>query len=310
MKKLSQSLYIKKSLFLHKIMATISDFFQDPQYQKKFILEKLMQEFTGYTREELRTHDQEELSEEQTTKIKKAYQDYVIEKKPLEYVVGHVDFFGNPFFVDENTLIPRPETEYMISAITEWIEEKKKRNAEHQTLLDIGTGCGVLGISVLLQNPQFFDQIFFCDISEGALKIAEKNYHNLIKEEYQTTFLTSNLTDFVKDFEGEEGNSVILVANLPYIPEETFDNNALETVQKREPRIAFVGGDDGLDLYRTMFHQIETHIQNKKLNPENLELFLEMMTWQVDILRKEFKNLTFEEVKTFHFNIRIVKTTF
>ena len=74
-------------------MATISDFFQDPQYQKKFILEKLMQEFTGYTREELRTHDQEELSEEQTAKIKKAYQDYVIEKKPLEYVVGHVDFF-------------------------------------------------------------------------------------------------------------------------------------------------------------------------------------------------------------------------
>jgi methylase of polypeptide subunit release factors len=189
----------------------------------------------------------------------------------------------------------------MITAIKERIEEKKKKNAEHETLLDIGTGCGVLGISVLLQNPQFFDQIFFCDISEGALQIAEKNYHNLIKEEYQTTFLTSNLTDFVKDFEGEEGNSVILVANLPYIPEETFDNNALE------PRIAFVGGDDGLDLYRTMFHQIETHIQNKKLNPENLELFLEMMTWQVDILRKEFKNLTFEEVKTFHFNIRIVK---
>ena len=139
------------------------------------------------------------------------------------------------------------------------------------------------------------------------MKIAQKNYENLIKENYKTTFLTSNLTDFVKDFEGKEGNSVILVANLPYIPEETFDNNALETVQKREPRIAFVGGDDGLDLYRTMFHQIEAHIQNKKLNPENLELFLEMMTWQVDILRKEFKNLTFEEVKTFHFNIRIVK---
>ncbi len=288
-------------------MTTISDFFQNPEYQKKFILEKLMQEFTGYTREELRTHDQETLSEDQTAKIKKAYQDYVIEKKPLEYVVGHVDFFGNPFFVDENTLIPRPETEYMITAIRERIEEKKKKNAEHQTLLDIGTGCGVLGISVLLQNPQFFDQIFFCDISEGALKIAQKNYENLIKENYKTTFLTSNLMDFVKDFEHNEGESVILVANLPYIPEETFDNNALETVQKREPRIAFVGGDDGLDLYRTMFHQIETHIQNYKLNPANLELFLEMMTWQVDILRKEFKNLTFEEVKTFHFNIRIVK---
>jgi methylase of polypeptide subunit release factors len=97
-----------------------------------------------------------------------------------------------------------------------------------------------------------------------------------------------------------------LVANLPYIPDETFDNNALENVQKREPRLAFVGGEDGLDLYRQMFEQLRTLcLESFSLN---LTMFLEMMTRQVDILKAEFGDwLEFEEVKTFHFNIRIVK---
>ncbi len=288
-------------------MTIIADFFQNPHYEKKFILEKLMQEFTGLTREELRTNDQRELTTEQVQKIDKAYQDYVIEKKPLEYVVGHVDFFGNQFFVDENTLIPRPETEYMITAIQEFIQEQQEKIT---TLLDIGTWCGVLGISVLLQNPLYFKNIFFCDISEWALAVAQKNYKNLIHESYEPHFLKANLADFAHQFNHQEGESVILVANLPYIPDETFDNNALETVQKREPRIAFVGGDDGLNLYRIMFQQIKECVEEGKIVKEKIVMFLEMMTWQVDILRKEFTDLQFEEVKTFHFNIRIVKTSF
>lgn len=96
--------------------------------------------------------------------------------------------------------------------------------------------------------------------------------------------------------------NVILVANLPYIPEETFELNAADNVKKREPKPAFVGGDDGLIYYRKMFEQL----LELKLN--NLNMFLEMMTWQVDVLRQEFGDrFEFEEVKTFHFNIRIVK---
>lgn len=108
--------------------------------------------------------------------------------------------------------------------------------------------------------------------------------------------------------------NVILVANLPYIPNQLFDDNTDDTVKKREPRMAFIGGDDGLDLYRCMFDQlIETTISpyNKEGTEEvsrNLVLFLEMMTRQVDILRQKYKNyFSFEEVATFHFNIRIVK---
>ena len=71
---------------------------------------------------------------------------------------------------------------------------------------------------------------------------------------------------------------------MPYIPDKTFEENAPSNVQKREPKIAFVGGDDGLDLYRKMFSQL----QGIKQEVKSLVMFLEMMTWQVEILRKEF----------------------
>jgi methylase of polypeptide subunit release factors len=92
---------------------------------------------------------------------------------------------------------------------------------------------------------------------------------------------------------------------LPYIPDNTFDNNAPENVQNREPRMAFVWGDDWLDYYRIMFKQITD--LNNKIPSKNYNLLMEMMTRQVDILRQEFKwIIEFEEIKTFHFNIRIV----
>jgi len=109
------------------------------------------------------------------------------------------------------------------------------------------------------------------------------------------------------------------VANLPYIPEETFNENVADNVKNREPKPAFVGGDDGLDYYRIMLDQILALVESRKYKVENdrepstfhllpVTMFLEMMTWQVDVLRQEFDQyFVFEEVKTFHFNIRIVK---
>jgi release factor glutamine methyltransferase len=63
-----------------------------------------------------------DVSDEIIQKVLIAYKSYVEDKRPLEYILGHVDFFGREFFVNEATLIPRPETEYMITAVTEYIE--------------------------------------------------------------------------------------------------------------------------------------------------------------------------------------------
>lgn len=297
--------------------------------KEKFVLQKFLCVFLSCSREELWMNMDKNISDEIIQKVLIAYKSYIEDKKPLEYILGHVDFFGREFFVNEATLIPRPETEYMITAVTEYINwELRIQNWEWKKnmLLDIGTGCGVLGISVLLQNPDYFAHVVFSDYFANALEIAKKNYQNLITDlpagrqgfSWKVEFFQSDLLDFIKSstlkpsdyaedkdtpsFAIKEDSNIVLVANLPYIPEEMFEANVSDNVKKWEPKPAFVGGVDGLDYYRKMFDQVFI------LGIRTITMFLEMMTWQVDILRQEFGDrLAFEEVKTFHFNIRIVK---
>ena len=279
---------------------------QNPAYKKKFVLEKLLCHYLDKTRTELWTDAEQKLSEELVKKIQEDYRAYEEDEKPLEYILGFVEFFGVRFWVNEHTLIPRPETEYMITAIT---EELQSREDSDHILLDIGTGSGVLWCSVLLQNGGKIREVFLADISADALYVANRNYNDLIDGSlYDTRIVQSDLCAFLESYSGIiEGRKLIMTANLPYIPDQTFDENSPVNVQKWEPRFAFVGGDDGLDLYRKMFAQL----LELKDQVSDLVMFLEMMTWQVDILRKEYEGvIEFEEVKTFHFNIRIVKARF
>lgn len=279
---------------------------QNPAYKKKFVLEKLLCHYLDKTRTELWIDAEQELSVELVKKIQEDYRAYEEDEKPLEYILGFVEFFGMRFWVNEHTLIPRPETEYMITAIT---EELQSREDSDHILLDIGTGSGVLWCSVLLQNGGKIKEVFLADISADALYVANRNYNDLIDGSlYDTRIVQSDLCAFLESYSGIiEGRKLIMTANLPYIPDQTFDENSPANVQKWEPRFAFVGGDDGLDLYRKMFAQL----LELKDQVSDLVMFLEMMTWQVDILRKEYEGvIEFEEVKTFHFNIRIVKARF
>ena len=160
-----------------------------------------------------------------------------------------------------------------------------------------------------LQNPNSYDQIFFSDLSIWALFVAEKNYETLIEKEYSHEFLQSDLVSFIADKTLDTNKTITLVANLPYIPDETFDQDSPDNVQKREPRIAFVWWNDWLDLYRKMFNQLFQLKLEWKI--WKVMMFLEMMTRQVEILQKEFLDkLNFDEVKTFHFNIRMVQASF
>lgn len=287
----------------------LQDLLKNPEYKQKFVLEKFIQEVLQISREEMRTQMDKELTEPEVDQILRYYRAYVEDKKPMEYILGHVDFFWVPFMVNENTLIPRPETEYMITAVTEYTQENLDKKNQNWILMDIWTWCGVLWISVLLQNPDSYDQIFFSDLSTWALFVAEKNYETLIEKEYNHEFLQSDLVSFISEKTLDTSKPITLVANLPYIPDETFDENSPDNVQKREPRMAFVWWDDGLDLYRKMFNQLFQFKSEWKI--WKVMMFLEMMTRQVEILQKEFGDkLDFNEVKTFHFNIRIVQASF
>ncbi|HOG15062.1 MAG TPA: HemK family protein methyltransferase [Candidatus Absconditabacterales bacterium] len=277
----------------------IQELLQNQEYTQKRVLENLICYFLDISRENLRISLDQDIEESVINKIIQAYDDFVVQKKPLEYILGYVEFMRNKFKIDHRALIPRPETEYMIQAVNEHVSTLKPGN---NILFDIGTGCGVLGLSVLLHNPSFFTEAYLSEYVDYTLSLAQENFE-IFKPRLGKTkvnLVQSNLLNFVKDISLSDSN-LILVANLPYIPENTFDQNVGENVKNREPKPAFVGGEDGLDYYREMFQQIFDF----GIKPT---MFLEMMTRQVDVLRKEFgEKIKFQETKTFHFNIRIVK---
>ena len=283
----------------------IQELLQDPKIQQKRVMENLICHFLDISREELWTKLDNELDKNIEEKVMQAYDDFVVKKKPLEYVLGYVEFLKNKFKIDERALIPRPETEYMIQAVNEHIQSWKIEKPA--VLFDIGTWCGVLGLSVLLHNNDFFEKAYLSEYIEYTLSLARENYEIYKNEIWSTDveLVQSNLIAFawdcLKNNEISDKQNFLLVANLPYIPEQTFNENVWDNVKNWEPKPAFVGGEDWLDYYREMFHQLFDFW----IKPI---MFLEMMTRQVDILRKEFwKKINFDEVKTFHFNIRIVK---
>lgn len=292
----------------------IEKLLQNPDYTQKRVLENLVCLVLEISREQLWLQVENNLSTTQEEKILEYYRQYVEEKRPLDYILWYVEFLNYRFALDERSLIPRPETEYMIQAVNEEIEEFQRisqKISEHlpTMLIDVGTGSGVLGLSVLLHNPDFFDQAYLLDYSKDALVLATKNY-TTYKNSFSTSVLLqySDLLSWVLENNSiQENAKIVLLANLPYIPDEMFEQNVWDGVKNREPKMAFVGWDDGLDFYRRMFQQIFDEREKKEFD---ISMFLEMMTWQVEILEKEFgEYIAFEEVKTFHFNIRIVKAT-
>ena len=283
----------------------IQELLQYPKIQQKRVMENLICHFLDISREELWTKLDNELDKNIEEKVMQAYDDFVVKKKPLEYVLGYVEFLRNKFKIDERALIPRPETEYMIQAVNEHIQSGEIDKPA--VLFDIGTWCGVLWLSVLLHNKDFFGKAYLSDYIDYTLSLAKENYE-IHKDEIWSTdvkLVQSNLISFawdcLKNNEISNNENFLLVANLPYIPEQTFNENVWDNVKNWEPKPAFVGGEDWLDYYREMFQQLFDFW----IKPI---MFLEMMTRQVDILRKEFwEKINFDEVKTFHFNIRIVK---
>ncbi len=282
---------------------TIQELISNPNYPQKIILQKLICHFLTISREDMRVLSDQEIKNTDLEKIISWYNSYVNDSKPLDYIIWYVEFFGIRFFVNQHTIVPRPETEYMITAVTEHCNLLWSWNI----LMDIWTWSWVLWISVLLQNPDTFQNAFLTDYSQDALVVAKQNYDNLIKsEKFDTKFIRSDLVNFVDSYTSliQEKN-IILLWNLPYIPEQMHDENNPDSVKKREPRMAFVWGEDWLIYYYKMFDQIIN------FNLKNITMFLEMMTRQVDILRSRYSEIfIFEEVKTFHFNIRIVKVRF
>ena len=158
---------------------------------------------------------------------------------PLEYITKKVSFYGMDFFIDEGALIPRPETEILVDKATQII---KSHNI--QQIYEIGTGSGIIAITLCLQNPHI--QITATDISPTALQIAQKNI--ALKSALDST-LKSRIrlicADLLQGADFVPKNSLI-ISNPPYIAEDY----ALPKNVAYEPKIALFGGKNGDEILR------------------------------------------------------------
>lgn len=157
---------------------------------------------------------------------------------PIQYVMGKSDFFGLSFLVNENVLIPRPETEVLVKEVIDTVmgDERMARDAR---VLDLCTGSGNIAIS--LTKALTHCKIIASDISEAALNVARQNAvrHGVSDK---ISFLKSDL------FGAIDGLFDIIVSNPPYIARREFASLQKEVL--KEPSIALDGGEDGLDFYR------------------------------------------------------------
>ena len=152
---------------------------------------------------------------------------------PIAYIIGKSEFYGNEFEVNNDVLIPRPESESFVELVYK-IEDK------NLYILDLGCGSGCLGISIKKVRPDF--NVTLLDISLNALKIAKINAKI---SSVKVDFMESSLLDKVtKNYE-------IIIANLPYVPEFLSNNNL-----SFEPRLALFGGKDGLEIYNKFWKQV------------------------------------------------------
>ena len=157
---------------------------------------------------------------------------------PLQHITHTQEFMKMDFYVDENVLIPRPDTEILVEEVI-----KIAQKIDSPKILDLCTGSGAIAISLKKYIPNA--QVYAVDISKKALEIAQKNANRL---EANVKFIESNLFDKVKKEKFD-----IIVSNPPYIKKS--DINYLSQEVQKEPQIALDGGYDGLDFYRKISYQ-------------------------------------------------------
>ena len=183
--------------------------------------------------------------EEETISLYKKSLEALKENRPIQYVIGHVNFYGSTFYINENVLIPRFETEELVANIKDYL---KSNNIKAPKILDLGCGSGVIGLTL----KKFFPNadITLTDISNDALDIARTNAKNLNLE---ANFI---LSDWFTNVEEEKYD--VIVSNPPYIK---TNEEIEEIVKNNEPHLALYAGIDGLDSYRIILKDIKKYLK-------------------------------------------------
>ncbi len=203
----------------------------------------LLEDITNEDRSWLLAHPEHELTDKQLRELEPKIERRA-KHEPLAYIRGKSEFYGREFIVNNHTLEPRPETETIIDLL------KDLPTNNSWTIIDIGTGSGCLAVSAKLELPKY--RVVGTDIDNKCTRTAELNAK---KYNASIEFRQGNL---LEPFLEEINDKWIIIANLPYVP----NGHTINKAAMFEPSHAIFGGEDGLDLYREMFRQINK-LQNK-----------------------------------------------
>lgn len=228
------------------------------------------------------------LEDWQLSKIERILKERLSTHRPIQQIIGQAYFYGRKYFVNENTLIPRPETELLVKKVLELCKDDKI------SVLDIGSGTGCIPITLAMENKNITaDSV---DISTGAIEIAEKNalFHNVYERVH---FYKSDL------FKQIEKRYNIITSNPPYIPLKEKETLQIE-VKDFEPSIALYTKDEkGVEFYEKILNKAKNYLFDGgyivfELGINQAELVKEMMK------KLEYKNI--EIIKDYNSIARVI----
>lgn len=250
----------------------------------KLLLKYLLKKDNSY----LVIHQDEEIGQD-IENIFFEYINEIIQGKPIQYIIKNQEFMGLDFYVDENVLIPQPDTEVLVLKTVDICKDLK--NSPSLKILDLCTGSGAIAISLakILQKEKIQAKIYASDISLKALEVAKKNNEN---NKTNVKFILSDL------FQNIDEKFDIIVSNPPYIKTKVI--NTLSKQVQNEPKLALDGGEDGLDVYRKIINQAPLYLNSYLC----LEIGYDQKN-EVTRLIKENKNYeNIEQIKDFSGNDR------
>jgi release factor glutamine methyltransferase len=193
--------------------------------------------------------------------------------EPLQHLLGTVEFCGRVFVCDKRALVPRPETEELVEVLKSKIQNSKSK------IVDVGTGSGVIALTLAVHFPQA--EVHAVDISDDALALARENAARLGLQD-RVRFANSQLLSAV------DGAFDLIVANLPYVA--TADRPTLSREVLRDPEVALFGGERGDELMRELIEAAPA-----RLRPGGL-LALEVGIGQADGLVSLLAEKNFHDI--------------
>ena len=184
---------------------------------------------------------------------------------PVAYITNHKEFFGYDFYVDQNVLIPKPDTELLVEqallAVNKAFATAPEKNADYK-IADVCTGSGCIAISVLKTLFQKYGssiKVAASDISKAALVVAEKNADTLLSQEERQN-ISFYQGDLFQAFSSSENQKFdMILSNPPYVPTNLTEE--LLSDGRSEPRLALDGDSDGLGIIRRLVEEAKNHLK-------------------------------------------------